>query len=61
MNEGNWFDSYDEVVRMFEHGMVPSEIDEQLKLAKGTSHDVMVNEWRSRRLFSARLARCVNE
>ena len=57
MDEGNWFDSYDEVVRMFERGEVPSEIDKQLHLVPGTSHDIMVNEWKSRKLYSARLAR----
>ena len=56
-DEGTWFEKYDEVVRLFEQGEVPSAIDFMLHLPEGTAHDVMVSEWRSRRLFSARMVR----
>ncbi len=34
-----------EVWGRFKRGGVPSDIDAELKLARGTAHDIIVNRW----------------
>ena len=45
------------VLELFNKGHAPSQIDRALFLKEGTARDIIVEEWRTDRLFSARMVR----